>query len=170
MSGSDSSNGSGPVQITEEPSDQALSPSPDGKSVAFMSYERDGAKDWEVYVMAADGSKLKRLTNRPGIDGLPTWSSDGNWIAFVRETTPGSNNCDIMAIRPDGTGEQKLVNLGALDGKVAGTTPGSVPGLAGRADQLARRRQRGAPWRRPRPRPPARRSPRRSRPSRPRRR
>lgn len=122
-------NGSSPNQITEEPSDQAFSPSPDGKAVAFMSYERDGAKDWEVYVMAADGSKLKRLTNRPGIDGLPTWSSDGNWLAFVRETAPGSNNWDVMAIHPDdGSGEQKLLNLGALNGQVAGTTPDQCQG------------------------------------------
>jgi Tol biopolymer transport system component len=121
-------NGSTPVQITEEPSDQALSPSPDGKWVSFMSYNRDGAKDWELYVMAADGSKLKRLTNRPGTDGLPAWSSDGNWIAFVRENSPGSNNWDIMAIRPDGTGEQKLLNLGALNGQVAATTPDQCQG------------------------------------------
>ncbi len=59
-----------------------------------MSYDRDGASDWEVYVMAADGSNLKRLTNRPGIDGIPTWSSDGKWIAFVRERDPGSNQWD----------------------------------------------------------------------------
>ena len=116
-------NGANPVQITEEPSDQALSSSPDGKWLAFMSYERDKAKDWEIYVMAADGTKVKRLTNHPGIDGLPTWSSDGNWVAFVRETSPGSNQWDVMAIRPDGTDEQKLAEIGALNGQVKGTTP-----------------------------------------------
>ena len=70
-------NGTNPVQITDQPSDQGLSASADGASVAFMSYDRDGASDWEVYVMAADGTNLKRLTNRPGVDGIPTWSTDG---------------------------------------------------------------------------------------------
>lgn len=116
-------NGMNPVQITKEPSDQSLSASPDGKWVAFMSHDREGAKDWEVYVMAADGSNVRRLTNRPGIDGLPTWSSDSQWIAFVQETDPGSNNWDIIAIRPDGTDEAKLAELGILHGQVKGTTP-----------------------------------------------
>lgn len=115
-------NGTAPTQITQDPSDQALASSPDGRWVAFMSFERDGAKDWEVYVMAADGSKIKRLTNRPGIDGIPTWSSDGNWIAFARETSGGSNNWEIAAIRSDGTGEQKLVDIGPLHGQVRGAT------------------------------------------------
>jgi len=116
-------NGAGPVQIGEQTSDVSLQSSPDGKSIAFMSYNRDGAKDWEVYVMASDGTNVKRLTSRPGVDGQPSWSPDGQWITFVRETKPGANAWDIMAIRPDGTGEQKLVELGALDGKVMGTTP-----------------------------------------------
>jgi len=121
-------NGANPVQITENPSDQNLSASPDGQRVAFMSYERDGAKDWEIYVMAADGSGVRRLTNRPGIDGLPTWSSDGQWLAFVRETAPGSNTWDIIAIRPDGSGETKLAELGALHGQVKDTTPDQCQG------------------------------------------
>ena len=116
-------NGANPVQITEEPTDQGLSASPDGKWVAFMSHDRERALDWEVYVMAADGSNVRRLSNRPGIDGVPTWSSDGQWIAFARETDPGSNSWDIMAIRPDGTGEAKLSELGVLHGQVKGTTP-----------------------------------------------
>ena len=121
-------NGTNPVQITDQPSDQGLSASPDGSAVAFMSYDRDGASDWEVYTMAADGTNLTRLTNRPGVDGIPTWSSDGKWIAFVRERAPGSNQWDIMAIRPDGTGETTLAELGVLNGQVKGTTPDQCMG------------------------------------------
>ena len=123
-------NGTNPVQITENPSDQGLSASPNGQQVAFISYDRDDAQDWEIYVMAADGSNVKRLTNRPGIDGLPTWSSDGQWIAFARETTPGSNAWDVIAIRPDGMGETKLAELGALNGQVKDTTPDQCQGWA----------------------------------------
>ena len=40
--------------------------SPDGKMIAFESYQ-DG--NWEVYVMNADGSGQTRLTNNPAFDG-----------------------------------------------------------------------------------------------------
>ncbi len=116
-------------------SDQALAESPDGKWMAFMSFERDGAKDWEVYLMATDGSNVKRLTNRPGIDGLPFWSPDSKWIGFVRETQPGSNAWDVMAVKPDGSGEQKLFTLGSLEGKPKGATPEQAAGWV--EEQLA---------------------------------
>ena len=41
---------------------------------------RDG--DMEIYSMKADGSDVKRLTNRPGPDGGPFFSFDGKRIAF----------------------------------------------------------------------------------------
>ena len=59
--------------------------SPDRQKIAFMS-DRDGEP--EVYVMAADGSDVQRLTSRRGLDGFPVWSPDGNQIAFVRDTDP----------------------------------------------------------------------------------
>ena len=41
---------------------------------------RDG--DMEIYSMKADGSDVKRLTNRPGPDGGPFFSWDGKQVAF----------------------------------------------------------------------------------------
>jgi len=114
--------GENPRQITEDASDQGFSLSPDGKQIAFMSYTREEARDWEIYVMDLAGTQITRLTNRPGKDGLPTWSPDGQWIAFVRETEPDNNIWDVMAVRPDGSGEKKLFTLGALDGEVKGAT------------------------------------------------
>ena len=118
--------GTMPVQVTGDTSDRAMSVSPDSQWIAFMSYNRDN--NWEIYVMAADGSNVTRLTNNPGVDGLPTWSPDGAWIAFVRETKAGSNNWDVMAVKPDGTGEQKLTELGMLTGPIKGTTPDQYGG------------------------------------------
>jgi len=46
--------------------------SPDGGHIVFKS-ERDG--NAELYVMAADGSGLTRLTNHFAWDGAPNWSS-----------------------------------------------------------------------------------------------
>ena len=56
--------------------------SPDGTRLAFMS-GRDGNP--EIYVMNADGSNLRRLTNHPAGDGTPTWSPNGQQLAFVSD-------------------------------------------------------------------------------------
>ena len=44
--------------------------SPDGKEIVFQS-DRDG--NFEVYIMAANGSNPRRLTNHPSWDGFPDW-------------------------------------------------------------------------------------------------
>ena len=56
--------------------------SPDGRQIAFMS-ARDGNP--EIYVMNADGSNLRRLTNHPAGESSPTWSPSGSQIAFIVE-------------------------------------------------------------------------------------
>jgi TolB protein len=35
-----------------------------------------------IYVMAADGSGERAVTDAGWVDQDPTWSPDGNWIAF----------------------------------------------------------------------------------------
>ncbi len=47
--------------------------SPDGKQIAFGS-DRDGNQ--EIYIMNADGSSPRRLTNAPGDDLYPMWWND----------------------------------------------------------------------------------------------
>lgn len=56
--------------------------SPDGSRIAFQT-QRDG--NYEIYVMAADGSDKRNLTNHPAFDGLPAWSPDGSKIAFFSQ-------------------------------------------------------------------------------------
>ncbi|MFQ5874860.1 MAG: TolB family protein, partial [Dehalococcoidia bacterium] len=45
--------------------------SPDGTKIAFTS-DRDG--NWEIYVMDADGSNPRNLTNLPIGEYEPAWS------------------------------------------------------------------------------------------------
>ena len=56
--------------------------SPDGSQIAFAS-KRDGVT--HIFVMQADGSGARRLTNGSKEDSRPSWSPDGTKILFARE-------------------------------------------------------------------------------------
>ena len=108
--------GSNMRRLTNTPGDSTSSWSadwsPDGEQIVFNS-NRDGSDlGWdgeELYVMAADGSNVRRLTRRLGFDSSPAWSPDGTKIAFMR-SAPGEQEgqSDIYVIQPDGTNLQRL--------------------------------------------------------------
>ena len=60
--------------------------SPDGKRIAFTS-NRDG--NYEIYVMNADGTGLRNLTQPPGAGQLRAWSPDGKRLAFISNRDGG---------------------------------------------------------------------------------
>jgi TolB protein len=80
--------------------------SPDGKRIAFDAVEG------EIYVIAADGSGLRRLTS--GYDIFPTWSPDGRQIAFMRQLPLGGreSRLDIYVMAADGSGLRRLTEGG----------------------------------------------------------
>lgn len=89
--------------------------SPDGRHIAF-AMRPAGAKEEEseIYVMAADGSGVTRLTHAAGDDSHPHWSSDGRRIFFNSErATPdpklnwGSRWHDIYSMASDGSGVRR---------------------------------------------------------------
>jgi Tol biopolymer transport system component len=57
--------------------------SPDGGSIVFFMGDNDYELD--VYVMDANGSNVRRLTDWGGLDLFPVWSPDGQWIAFASD-------------------------------------------------------------------------------------
>jgi TolB protein len=71
--------GSAPTPLTRTPGyDAEATIAPDG--VIVFTSVRDG--DMDIYSMKADGSDVRRLTNRTGPDGGPFFSWDGQQIAF----------------------------------------------------------------------------------------
>jgi TolB protein len=81
-------------------------------------YQSPTSGNWDLYVVNADTSTLRQLTNDAGIEGLPAWSPDGKWIAYLSDT---GGNWGIWIIRADG-GERHL--LFPFDGGIF--TPRSV--------------------------------------------
>lgn len=108
-------NGGGETKISSERSDTAPAPSPDGSKIAFMSSGR-GATNWEIWIMDANGSNPRRLTDNGNNDGLPAWSPDGKSIAYVSDA---GGVWAVWVMNADGSNQRKLFDMkGTPDGYV----------------------------------------------------
>jgi len=83
--------------------------SPDGGTIALT--RSTDAFNNDIFLMRADGTKLRRLTKSQGTDGrfgeelMPTWSPDGHRIVFVSNR---DDNWELYSIRSNGSGERRL--------------------------------------------------------------
>ncbi len=87
--------------------------SPDGRKIVFASI-REGERHPHIYVMDADGSNVKRLTNPEdagpaGYSPEAAWSPDGDEIAFVRRVGVRSRAPEIWVMHSDGSQQRQLV-------------------------------------------------------------
>jgi Tol biopolymer transport system component len=100
--------GTGQRQLTDDRA-RNLSPawSPDGRQVAFAS-DRDGTS--AVYVIAADGTNVRRLTSGP--DYHPDWSPDGARIVFGSDR---DGDREIYVMDSDGSNVRRLTASPARD-------------------------------------------------------
>jgi TolB protein len=81
--------------------------SADGKQIVFCS-GRDG--NLELYVMAADGSGVRKLTNAPKCyNGGPFFSPDGKRVIF-RSDRKEKEALQLYVINADGSGERALTD------------------------------------------------------------
>lgn len=104
--------------------------SPDGKYIVFCSLrhaypksdlspkdlkqlEVDPAYFGEIYIMNADGSNQKRLTDWEGYDGGPFFTPDGQHIVWRHFSKDGAT-ADIYTMRLDGSGIQRLTNFKSM--------------------------------------------------------
>src|SRR6187402_1016696 len=66
--------------------------SPDGRRIAFKS-TRGGS--YNLYLMDADGSNVRRLTNHGGNDHDPAWLPDGESFVFASDRDRGVGRFDL---------------------------------------------------------------------------
>lgn len=57
--------------------------SPDGKRIVFSLSTADSIDDNNIWLVRADGSDPRRITNMQGLQHEPVWSRDGKWIYFL---------------------------------------------------------------------------------------
>jgi hypothetical protein len=124
------SDGSDIKQLTKELGyDAEGSYSPDGKLIVFSSNRRayntklsktdqqkrevDPSYFCDLYLMNADGSGLKQLTDAPGYDGGPFFSADGKKIIWRRFSEDGMQ-ADVYTMNADGSGEKRITEFGSL--------------------------------------------------------
>lgn len=109
--------------------DAEASYSPDGKLIAFASnrnaykeglserekkmFEIDPAYMMDIFIMNADGSNVRQLTDVPGYDGGPFFSPDGKKICWRRFSENGLK-AEIMTMNVDGTKPRQLTRINAM--------------------------------------------------------
>ncbi len=106
--------------------DDAASWSPDGTQIALASTREclpDPYSCSHVYVMNADGSNVRRLTDVPGWN--PAWSPDGTRIAFERllDFWYDERVHEIYVVNADGTGAVNLTSDAPGDGRQPAWSP-----------------------------------------------
>ena len=128
----------GITQLTDHGS--PLSWSPDGAQIAIES-GRDaivgGPHDigTDIWVVNADGSGQRRLTNQPGRDYSAVWSPDGGRVLFVSDRDGNEN---IYVINADGSGLTRLTDEPAIDGAAMWSNDGTrILFISGRDGEMA---------------------------------
>jgi Tol biopolymer transport system component len=108
--------------------------SPDGKKIAYRAWHPtnpDSLKSYydllkqrmirpnrmELFVMNADGSDQKQITNLGGANFGPSWTPDGTHIIFSsNHRNPRSRNFDLFIVGMDGSGLERITTHEDFDG------------------------------------------------------
>jgi Tol biopolymer transport system component len=103
--------------------------SPDGSQIVFASnrhayaepvstadaaiFEHDKSYMMELYLMDADGSNVRRLTQTPGYDGGPFFSADGKRVTWRRFSKDGAT-AEIYTMDLASGEERQLTRMGVM--------------------------------------------------------
>ena len=105
-----------------------ISSSPDGSRIATRL--QDG-RNWDIFVMDADGTNQINITQDNALDRAPAWSPDGSKIAFSSQRGAIS---DIYVIDADGGNLTRLTDDPAQDETPAWSPDGSRIVFASKRD------------------------------------
>jgi Tol biopolymer transport system component len=108
--------------------------SPDDKQIVYRAWhptDPDSIKSYrdllklhmirpnrmELFVMNADGSDQKQITNLGGANFGPSWTPDGKRIIFSsNHKNPKSRNFDLYLVNRDGSGLEQITTNPEFDG------------------------------------------------------
>ncbi|MEN0059386.1 MAG: M28 family peptidase [Bdellovibrio sp.] len=109
--------------------DAEASYSPDGQWIAFASnragyseklegedlklFQQDPSYMMDIYIMKADGTQVKRLTDSKGYDGGPFFSADGRKITW-RRFSPNGSTAEIYTMNVDGSDQRQVTRLKSM--------------------------------------------------------
>lgn len=112
--------GFNPQTIASSP-EPLMSPSwsPDGKKVAYVSFERKSAA---IYIQTLATGQRERIAEFPGINGAPSWSPDGSRLAL---TLSKDGSPDIYILNLASRALQKLTKSYAIDTEPTWSPDGS---------------------------------------------
>ncbi|MGD2137410.1 MAG: Tol-Pal system beta propeller repeat protein TolB [Gammaproteobacteria bacterium] len=83
--------------------------SPDGREIAYVSFEKKTA---EIYIQDVATGSRRKLASFKGINGAPSWSPDGRRLAV---TLSRDGNPEIYIMDLQGGGLRRLTNSAAID-------------------------------------------------------
>jgi TolB protein len=94
--------------------------SPDGRLIAY-DYRKPGFSIKEIFVMNADGTGIRRITDLKDVSTYPAWSPDGTTLAFQSSVSGATN--DIYTVPAAGGGTPKRVTTSDIDAIQPAWTP-----------------------------------------------
>ena len=100
-----------PVELTENPSDNSPSYSPNGQLLVFAGNHDPGLapQGSHLYVMKRDGSGVRQLTSGSFYDSNPSFSPNGKLVVFDRGGLQGRVT-QIFSVSLDGSGLRAITD------------------------------------------------------------
>jgi Tol biopolymer transport system component len=92
-----------------------------GASGFVLVYERTVDGNQDLYLIPAGGGVERRLTDHPGTDALPRWTSDGKAILFASDRT---GDWQLYSVDPAGGEPRRLRTNAASEQQIDGSPDG----------------------------------------------